>query len=166
MLVRVLQLHLQQRILGSQLLNFLHPWIDVLLRSVGDVGCSGRVVQSAHVLLVVVVRRGHACDHETVGVSANGLLKQGSEFGVSIGNVGAAVLLALVIAQAHDDLTQNEEGFVDVDRFLSAEPCGAGLSNSFGPGKVDQLELGYDDVVDVGRVDGFKGEGEDGVRSA
>jgi hypothetical protein len=69
-----------------------------------------------------------ACDHAAVAVAAQGVLQEAVEFGVPIGDVDSRGLLfpECNIVQRRDALSQGEERFVDLYRFLLCFPLDLG----------------------------------------
>lgn len=94
-----------------------------------------------------------ACNHQAEAVAAERLPEKAGQLRVTVWNVGCTVARAagclLPVRQSRDDLSQGEQTLVDVDGLLID---GAGLGLTLRASEVDQLQFGYDDVVEVADV--------------
>ncbi len=72
-------------------------------------------------------------------------------------------MLDVVLAKDTDDIAKFQQSQVDIDALLEANALGLCFALALGAGQVDQVELAFDQVVAVVRVELLEGDGEDGM---
>jgi len=104
-----------------------------------------------------VVRRRNTRDHQTIGIAAQRLLQELSQFRFSIGNVRSLrlVFYFLQIRKPVDYFAQREQTLVNVNWLLCWNSSGPSRWNLLRSCKIDQLKLWCDDIIVVLRVDGL-----------
>ena len=130
-----------------QVLNLADFGVVVSDGLIGNITSLARILNSADVLFDLGVARVEAGDHKAKTVATKTLPDQARKLGVSIRNVGALVLVLLLVVQGRDYLPEREQTLVDVDALLVGGV--ARLALSLTPSQVYQLQLAHNHIVDI-----------------
>jgi hypothetical protein len=90
--------------------------VIILHRFIGDLRSFGCIVNGTDVLIKEPFIRSDTSDHERVGVASKGLSKKTCELRVSVRNV--LFLPKIDFSERTDDLSESEQGLVDIDALL------------------------------------------------
>lgn len=80
-----------------------------------DFASSRGVLKCVQGFLHVALRGRYACDHVCVGVTSQRVLENPRQLAFAVGNVNLGVLPILPLAKRVDDITQHQEGLIDID---------------------------------------------------
>mmetsp|Transcript_40953 Transcript_40953/g.121423 ORF Transcript_40953/g.121423 Transcript_40953/m.121423 type:complete len:691 (+) Transcript_40953:250-2322(+) len=116
--------------------------VDVDGRLVGDTHHPGREAQGAGGLLKHLRLGPDVGDHCGLAVASDGVLQHVRQLRLPVRHV-----VAVLVAQGHHHLLQERERLVDVGRLLQRHAVSARLLNALAAGKVDEMELGVDDLL-------------------